>query len=102
MILFECLCGLLIDSAQLVSGGIILAPEGINGSICGATDAVDKLLNFIQEDKHLKGLRMIQSPVTLEDEVIHHGHSGNHSPVGAGDDAPFWWDHVHVKLKKGG
>ncbi|XP_062231107.1 rhodanese-like domain-containing protein 7 isoform X5 [Phragmites australis] len=47
-----------------VSGGIILAPEGIN-----------------------------------EDEAIHHGHN-NHSPVGAGEDAPFRWDHVRVKLKK--
>ncbi|GJM88276.1 hypothetical protein PR202_ga04317 [Eleusine coracana subsp. coracana] len=82
-----------------VSGGIILAPEGINGSICGAPDSVERVLNFIQEDNRLKGLRMIQSPVTPEDEAIHHGHS-SHSPVGAGDDAPFRWDHVRVKLKK--
>jgi hypothetical protein len=95
----ECSHGLLTDSAQRVSGGIILAPEGINGSICGAPDAVERVLNFIQEDKRLKGLRMIQSPVTPEDEAIHHGHS-NHSPVGAGDDAPFRWDHVRVKLKR--
>ncbi|TKW27997.1 hypothetical protein SEVIR_3G294900v4 [Setaria viridis] len=82
-----------------VSGGIILAPEGINGSICGTPAAVDKVLNFIQEDNRLKGLRMIQSPVTPEDEAIHHGHTCQ-SPVGAGDDAPFRWDHVRVKLKK--
>ncbi|CAN6360540.1 unnamed protein product [Urochloa humidicola] len=82
-----------------VSGGIILAPEGINGSICGTPVAVDKVLNFIQEDCRLKGLRMIQSPVTPEDEAIHHGHTSQ-SPVGAGDDAPFRWDHVRVKLKK--
>ncbi|XP_062231104.1 rhodanese-like domain-containing protein 7 isoform X2 [Phragmites australis] len=82
-----------------VSGGIILAPEGINGSICGTPVAVEKVLNFIQEDNRLKGLRMIQSPVTTEDEAIHHGHN-NHSPVGAGEDAPFRWDHVRVKLKK--
>lgn len=82
-----------------VSGGIILAPEGINGSICGTPVAVDKILNFIQEDDRLKGLRMIQSPVTPEDEAIHHGHT-SHSPVGAGEDAPFRWDHVRVKLKK--
>lgn len=91
--------GLLVDSAQRVSGGIILAPEGINGSICGTPAAVDKVLNFIQEDNRLKGLRMIQSPVTPEDEAIHHGHTCQ-SPVGAGDDAPFRWDHVRVKLKK--
>ncbi|KAL6865022.1 hypothetical protein ACP4OV_016173 [Aristida adscensionis] len=80
-------------------GGIILAPEGINGSICGTPEAVEKVLNFIQEDDRLKGLRMIQSPVTPEDEAIHHGHSSQ-SPVGAGEDAPFRWDHVRVKLKK--
>lgn len=90
---------MLADSAQRVSGGIILAPEGINGSICGTPIAVDKILNFIQEDDRLKGLRMIQSPVTPEDEAIHHGHT-SHSPVGAGEDAPFRWDHVRVKLKK--
>ena len=90
---------LLADSSQHVSGGIILAPEGINGSICGTPVAVDKVLNFIQEDDRLKGLRMIQSPVTPEDEALHHGHT-SHSPVGAGEDAPFRWDHVRVKLKK--
>ncbi|OEL37888.1 Rhodanese-like domain-containing protein 7 [Dichanthelium oligosanthes] len=82
-----------------VSGGIILAPEGINGSICGTPASVEKILNFIQEDNRLKGLRMIQSPVTPEDEAIHHGHTSQ-SPVGAGHDAPFRWDHVRVKLKK--
>ncbi|KAF0927381.1 hypothetical protein E2562_032471 [Oryza meyeriana var. granulata] len=82
-----------------VSGGIILAPEGINGSICGTPESVEKVLNFIQADDCLKGLRMIQSPVTPEDEAIHHGHT-SHSPVGAGEDAPFRWDHVRVKLKK--
>uniref|UniRef100_A0A0E0DPX3 Rhodanese domain-containing protein n=1 Tax=Oryza meridionalis TaxID=40149 RepID=A0A0E0DPX3_9ORYZ len=82
-----------------VSGGIILAPEGINGSICGTPEAVEKVLNFIQSDDCLKGLRMIQSPVTPEDEAIHHGHTSQ-SPVGAGEDAPFRWDHVRVKLKK--
>ena len=91
--------GLLADSAQRVSGGIIIAPEGINGSICGTPSAVDKVLNFIQEDDCLKGLRMIQSPVTPEDEAIHHGHTSQ-SPLGAGDDVPFRWDHVRVKLKK--
>lgn len=95
----NCAHSLLADSSQRVSGGIILAPEGINGSICGTPVAVDKILNFIQEDDRLKGLRMIQSPVTPEDETIHHGHT-SHSPVGAGEDAPFRWDHVRVKLKK--
>ncbi|KAL2897968.1 Rhodanese-like domain-containing protein 7 [Bienertia sinuspersici] len=82
-----------------VSGGIILAPEGINGSICGTREAVEHVLEFIQSDDRLKGLRQIESPVTPEDEEIHHGHTSK-SPVGAGEDAPFRWDHVRVKLKK--
>ncbi|XP_021758246.1 rhodanese-like domain-containing protein 7 isoform X2 [Chenopodium quinoa] len=82
-----------------VSGGIILAPEGINGSICGTREAVERVLEFIQSDERLKGLRQIESPVTPEDEAIHHGHTSK-SPVGAGEDAPFRWDHVRVKLKK--
>jgi len=61
--------------------------------------SVGPRLLWIQEDDCLKGLRMIQSPVTPEDEAIHHGHTSQ-SPLGAGDDAPFRWDHVHVKLKK--
>lgn len=87
------------DFVQRVSGGIILAPEGINGSICGTRESVEKVLKFIQADERLKGLRQIESPVTPEDEAIHHGHT-SHSPLGAGEDAPFRWDHVRVKLKK--
>ncbi|PKA66980.1 Rhodanese-like domain-containing protein 7 [Apostasia shenzhenica] len=82
-----------------VSGGIILAPEGINGSICGTQKAVERILEFIQSDKRLRGLRIVESPVAPEEEAIHHGHT-SHSPLGAGEDAPFRWDHVRVKLKK--
>ncbi|CAL9119722.1 unnamed protein product [Musa textilis] len=82
-----------------VSGGIILAPEGINGSICGTPASVEKVLKFIQSDERLKGLRLVESPVSPEDEAIHHGHT-SHSPLGAGEDAPFRWDHVRVKLKQ--
>lgn len=82
-----------------VSGGIILAPEGINGSICGTRESVEKVLAFIQSDDHLKGLRRVESPVSPEEEAIHHGHTSS-SPLAAGEDAPFRWDHVRVKLKK--
>eukprot|EP01018_Ginkgo_biloba_P004553 Gb_40724 [translate_table: standard] len=82
-----------------VSGGIILAPEGINGSICGTRKSVEKVLEFIQANDRLKGLRQTESPVSPEEEAIHHGHSSK-SPLGAGEDAPFRWDHVLVKLKK--
>ena len=87
------------DHVQRVSGGIILAPEGINGSICGTRESVERILEFIQTDDRLKGLRQIESPVSPEEEAIHHGHS-NSSPLAAGEDAPFRWDHVRVKLKK--
>lgn len=85
-----------------VSGGIILAPEGINGSLCGTRESVEKVLAFIQSDDRLKGLRRIESPVSPEEEAIHqgnHGHSAS-SPLAAGEDTPFRWDHVRVKLKK--
>eukprot|EP00257_Ricinus_communis_P017372 XP_015575798.1 rhodanese-like domain-containing protein 7 isoform X1 [Ricinus communis] len=82
-----------------VSGGIILAPEGINGSICGTRESVEKVLDFIKSDDRLKGLRQMESPVSPEEEAVHHGHSSS-SPLAAGDDAPFRWDHVRVKLKK--
>lgn len=87
------------DPPQRVSGGIILAPEGINGSICGTRESVERVLAFIQSDNRLKGLRQIESPVSPEEEAIHHGHSSS-SPLAAGEDAPFRWDHVRVKLKK--
>lgn len=87
------------DALQRVSGGIILAPEGINGSICGTRESVERVLGFIQADKRLKGLRQVESPVSPEEEAIHHGHT-SHSPLGAGEDAPFRWNHVRVKLKK--
>ncbi|XP_047148400.1 rhodanese-like domain-containing protein 7 isoform X1 [Vigna umbellata] len=82
-----------------VSGGIILAPEGINGSICGTRESVEAVLAFVQGDDRLKGLRRVESPVGPEEEAIHHGHSAA-SPLAAGEDAPFRWDHVRVKLKK--
>lgn len=89
------------DVFQRVSGGIILAPEGINGSICGTRESVERVLGFIQSDNRLKGLRQVESPVSPEDEAIHHGHGhSTSSPLAAGEDAPFRWDHVRVKLKK--
>ncbi|KAM1231668.1 hypothetical protein ACFX13_042363 [Malus domestica] len=60
--------------------GIILAREGINGSICGTRESVEKVLEFIQNDNCLEGLRRLESLVR--------------------EDAPFRWDHVRVKLKK--
>lgn len=81
-----------------VSGGIILASEGINGSICGTRDAVEKVLEHIEADERLMNLRRMESPATDKEEELHHGHTEK-SPLGAGDDAPFRWGHVRVKLK---
>ncbi|KAJ4834880.1 Rhodanese-like domain-containing protein 7 [Turnera subulata] len=96
---FHWVLALRADPSQRVSGGIILAPEGINGSLCGTRESVEGVLGFIQSDERLKGLRRIESPVSPEEEAIHHGHTST-SPLGAGEDAPFRWDHVRVKLKK--
>lgn len=60
---------------------------------------MEKVLAFIQSDDRLKGLRRVESPVSPEEEAIHHGHTSS-SPLAAGEDAPFRWDHVRVKLKK--
>ncbi|KAG6547121.1 hypothetical protein Mapa_011373 [Marchantia paleacea] len=84
--------------AHRVSGGIILAPEGINGSICGTRESLDKVFAFVESDERFKNLRKTEAPATREDEDIHDGHSKS-SPLGAGDDAPFRWGHVRIKLK---
>ncbi|VVB02964.1 unnamed protein product [Arabis nemorensis] len=81
------------DHAEI--GGIIIAPEGINGSICGIRESVERVLSFIQRDVRLNGLRQVETPVSPEQEAIHHGHSSS-SPLAAGEDAPFRWDHVRI------
>lgn len=60
---------------------------------------MEKVLEFIKSDDRLKGLRQVETPVSPEEEAIHHGH-GSSSPLAAGEDTPFRWDHVRVKLKK--
>lgn len=60
---------------------------------------MEKVLRFIESDSRLNGLQRLESPVSPEEEAIHHGHSSA-SPLTAGEDAPFRWDHVRVKLKK--
>ena len=60
---------------------------------------MERVIEFIESDVRLSGLRLIESPVSPEDEAIHHGHDKS-SPLAAGEDTPFRWDHVRVKLKK--
>lgn len=88
-----------ICEANRVSGSIILAHEGINGSICGTRVAVETVMSSIQSDERLSNLRCTEAPAGPDDEILHHGHT-HKSPLGAGIDAPFRWDHVRVKLKK--
>lgn len=76
-----------------------MAEEGINGSLCGTREAVEVVMSTIQCDKRLAHIRRTEAPAGLDDEEIHNGHSGK-SPLGAGENAPFRWDHVRVKLKK--
>ncbi|XP_002960403.2 rhodanese-like domain-containing protein 7 [Selaginella moellendorffii] len=68
-----------------VSGGIILAAEGINGSISGTKKAVAEVLESIQADARLANLRITRAPASY-DEV--------------GSDGAFRWNHVRVRLKK--
>eukprot|EP00850_Spirogloea_muscicola_P000020 SM000001S04422 [mRNA] locus=s1:144822:147069:+ [translate_table: standard] len=88
---------------QRVSGGIILAPEGINGSVCGTRDGVDAMLAALRADLRLENMRHTEVPAAAEGggaaHLAEHGHTPR-SPLGAGVDAPFRWDHVRVKLKK--
>jgi len=61
---------------------------------------VEKVLAFIQSDDRLKGLRRIESHVSPEEKAVDHtnyGHSAN-SPLAAGKDAPFQWDHVKKEI----
>ena len=70
------------------------------GSLCGTWESVEKVLAFIQSDDRLKGLRRIESHVNPEEKAVDHtnyGHSAN-SPLAAGKDAPFQWDHVKKEI----
>ncbi|KAI3947304.1 hypothetical protein MKW98_030890 [Papaver atlanticum] len=62
-----------------VSGGIVLAPEGIKGNQwehLWDRESVDAVLGFIRADDRLKGLSRMESPVSPEEEALH-GHTSN-------------------------
>ncbi|KAJ7284264.1 hypothetical protein O6H91_Y342100 [Diphasiastrum complanatum] len=82
-----------------VSGGIILAPEGINGSICGTRTSISKVLEAIRVDIGLRNLRLTEASAGLDAQMLPDGHDAK-SPLGAGENAPFRWDHVRVKVKE--
>ncbi|CAN4085175.1 unnamed protein product [Withania somnifera] len=56
---------------QLVVFRVVLFLHGRHqdGSICGARDSVESVLAFIQSDERAKGLRLVESPVSPEEEA---------------------------------
>ncbi|CAI5473006.1 unnamed protein product [Closterium sp. Yama58-4] len=103
-----------------VSGGVIVAREGINGSICGTPDAAEAVIEWLRADARLAGLRTTVQPAGAEEREAHRaaeameaeerGEGGVEaeavdgqsecSPLAAGRDAPFRWNHVRVKVKQ--
>jgi hypothetical protein len=96
-----------------VAGGIIVAPEGINGSICGTRAAIDAVLSFLRSDPRLAGMRNTEGPGPAEAAPPHSPvkgarKAGQESRGRAGSGAwgeelkatPFQQDRVHVKVKK--
>lgn len=89
---------------SLVTGGIILAPEGINGSLCGTKAAIESVFTALRGDSRLATLQYREAPAGIEETEMHALQGGQKasttSPLAPGPDAPFRWDHVRVKLKK--
>jgi hypothetical protein len=96
-----------------VAGGIIVAPEGINGSICGTRGGIDAILSFLRSDPRLASMRNTEGPGPAEaapprSPVGAARKAGQESRGGAGVGAggeelkatPFQQDRVHVKVKK--
>ncbi|CAI5991180.1 unnamed protein product [Closterium sp. NIES-64] len=103
-----------------VSGGVIVAREGINGSICGTPDAADAVIDWLRADARLAGLRTTVQPAGAEEREVHRAAEAMEveereeggaeaeavdgqsecSPLAAGRDAPFRWNHVRVKVKQ--
>ncbi|CAI5471009.1 unnamed protein product [Closterium sp. Yama58-4] len=103
-----------------VSGGVIVAREGINGSICGTPDAAAAVIDWLRADARLAGLRTTVQPAGAEEREAHCAAEAMEaeelegggseaeavdgqsecSPLAAGRDAPFRWNHVRVKVKQ--
>jgi UPF0176 protein len=87
-----------------VKGTILVASEGINGTIAGAEAAIDAVLGFIRDDARLAGLQekravagddpFLRLKVRLKKEIVtlgvgdvdSTGHTGQHVPAGAWND----------------
>ena len=82
-----------------VKGTILVAPEGINGTIAGSETSVDTVLGFIRDDERLAGLEekralsdadpFLRLKVRLKKEIVTLGvghidsvaHTGQHVPA---------------------
>lgn len=96
----------ILAASQGVAGGIIVAPEGINGSICGTRGSIDAVLAFLRSDPRFASMRNTEGPGPAEaapspppaDKVRGNGWVG---PNGEEWKAtPFQRDRVNVKVKK--
>jgi len=87
-----------------VKGTILIAPEGINGTIAGSEAAIDTVLSFIRDDERLSGLEekralsdadpFLRLKVRLKKEIVtlgvgnvdSVGNTGEHVPAVAWND----------------
>jgi UPF0176 protein len=87
-----------------VKGTILVAPEGINGTIAGSETSIDTVLGFIRDDERLAGLEekralsdddpFLRLKVRLKTEIVTLGvghidsvaHTGHHVPAIAWND----------------
>lgn len=88
--------------AQQVRGTLLLAAEGINGTIAGPNKGIETLLEFIQRDERLKGLDykdsfsddypFLRTKVKLKKEIVTMGVEGidPNKSVGTYLDAESW------------
>lgn len=71
---------------QNIRGTLLLANEGINGTVAGSRMAIDALLNYLQADKRLAGVRykisltkqmpFLRTRVKLKKEIVTMGVNG--------------------------
>lgn len=104
-------CSLSPSEFQELDGFILVAQEGINGSICGSKAEVDALFAWLEADARLEGLRRNYTPVenlgqspAHSDPYSHsHPHSRRRTPSpprpSMHPDEPFRREGVRVRHK---
>lgn len=100
-------CPGLSCSLQDLDGFILVAHEGINGSICGRRGEVDTLFEWLEADARLAGTRRNYTPAEDLRDSHSHSHSNalsQHRSASPGrspahPDEPFRWEGVRVRHK---